>query len=383
LLRQWQSDDRAPHATIFGTIVDETTRRPIPTARVFSKEASAGTDDQGRFALIVSRASTWGSRGVPLWIEADGHASGQVQVPFEGTIKAVDRTIALRRDVPFFGTVVDPAGRPVPGAVVQAHVHRDLVVLGGLDPKEFTGGSHGTFQVQTDRQGRFSFNGIPPTDSRRPIFLNVSHPAYQAESLDVQAPTDSSSPTLVRLKPGCTVEGVVVDNRGQPIREACVEVRDLRRGGSRHTAHTDREGRYHFRNVKPGPWRIVVQSERHAAIWAMVVAGRERPVQNQLVLEPGGCIIGRVVDQEGKPVGDASVGWVDPIASDGSPDRALELQNMTVTGSDGTFRIGPLPPGEHQLTALIESPRLTGKASAKVNRVDLVITLTPDPTGGR
>ena len=72
--------------------------------------------------------------------------------------------VDLRRDVPFFGKVVDHEGKPVEGAEVQARVPRALMVLGDTKPEDF-GSRHGFFQVRTDSQGRFSFQGVPASDS--------------------------------------------------------------------------------------------------------------------------------------------------------------------------------------------------------------------------
>ena len=55
------------------------------------------------------------------------------------------------------------------------------------------------------------------------------------------------------------------------------------------------------------------------------------------------------------------------------------IGRITCTALDGTFRLGPLPPGEFHLTGLAESPRRLGKVWAKANQTDAVIRVEPDP----
>jgi len=158
LLREWFAKEKLPSVTIRGTVVDEANQQPIPFPRIFADDAIAPADEHGRFELKV-RKKAGASRGISLWVEADGHASGEFVVK-----QNEDLRIALRRDVPFFGKVVDHEGKPVEGAEVRARMHRALILLGDTKPEEFRGGSHGVFQVRTDREGRFSFQGVPDSD---------------------------------------------------------------------------------------------------------------------------------------------------------------------------------------------------------------------------
>ena len=129
-----------------------------PVPRVFADETIASSDKDGRFELTVRKKAE--AKGVSLWIEADGHASGEVLVRSDDPLQVV-----LRRDVPFFGKVVDQDGKPVFGAEVRASIPAALTVLGDLKLEELRIGNGGIFQVRTDRDGRFSFQGMPDTDS--------------------------------------------------------------------------------------------------------------------------------------------------------------------------------------------------------------------------
>ena len=82
-----------------------------------------------------------------------------------------------------------------------------------------------TFAVLTDSQGRFSFAGLPALDPECPPNLGVTHPEFQAiRWLDLEIAIDPRTSPLITLEPGCTVSGVVVNRRGDPVSAAFVRI---------------------------------------------------------------------------------------------------------------------------------------------------------------
>ena len=45
---------------------------------------------------------------------------------------------------------------------------------------------------------------------------------------------------------------------------------------------------------------------------------------------------------------------------------------------DGTFRLGPLPKGTYQITAIVDPPRATATATGATNDENLLLELKPD-----
>ena len=83
----------------------------------------------------------------------------------------------------------------------------------------------GTFAVLTDSQGRFSFAGLPAHNPNPLINLGVKHPEFLAISwTDLEVAIDSKTSPMIVMEPGCTVSGVVVNRRGDPISGASVRV---------------------------------------------------------------------------------------------------------------------------------------------------------------
>jgi len=116
----------------------------------------------------------------------------------------------------------------------------------------------------------------------------------------------------------------------------------------------------------------VVQSPSHAALSRDVLVG-EVLSSHQFILEHGGYITGKVVVEDLKPISGAAVGWAQPASAGGQDDRIHGLSAMTATAEDGSFRLGPLPPGEFQITAMADSPRRMGKVAVRVGGAKVIM----------
>lgn len=354
-LYEQRQRDQGPRIQITGEVQDGGSGKGIEGAKVYTEGWLTHTDAAGRFVLETPASAR---AIVKVQLEAVGYARGVISVNgFDPTAR-----IALSREVPFDGLVIDPQGQPIAGAVVRAHTTgRD----GGLG-----------FEVLSDVHGRFSIRGVPV--SNRPLSVRVTHPQYQTEYVSRVEPSFVDS-FVVRLKPGCTVQGIVVDENGVPQRGVDVQLRRRSSAEYEHSMLTDVQGRFRFDNVTPGSWVALIQPDGYAAVHGPLVASLERGVENQYVVRPGTFISGKVLGVDGKPVEGAAVGWVIPYGSDSVLEVALGLGPMTATSADGTFRLGPLPHGRFQITGVAEGPRRRGGAVATAYQSDVVIRLEPDP----
>lgn len=367
-LRESERAGRAPEVQVEGTVHVAATGQPLAEARVFTRDAVTRADALGRFTLRARPGQQVGS--VRVYAEADGFAYSQlVALPAEPAPLA----FRLVREKRLDGRVVDPDGKPVAGALVRAWVDRAGVARDVPERLLLAGGAGNAeiLVMRTDDRGRFSFRGVP-SEGRSPT-VDVFHPRFQTG----RAASVAGSPLVVTLQPGCTVAGSVVDEQGKPVPLARVQIRRPEERGDELLDLTDADGRFRFGSAGPGRWDVLVQPGRYAALFAPVVASPGHAVENQFVVGPGAYVRGKVVDKDGTPVDGCWVGWVEPVSS-GLP----ELGRMTTTASDGTFRLGPLPPGEYRITGLASSPGRLGKVLVKANQSDAVIRLEAHPIDG-
>jgi hypothetical protein len=154
---------------------------------------------------------------------------------------------------------------------------------------------------------------------------------------------------LVALQAGATVTGVVTDEKTKsPIAAASVLL--VPNDGALSAsvvAATDDRGRFAFKSVTPGTYRVFAQDagyvRREAS--APVVVGAAAPREIAIVLTPMGVITGRVVDQNGVPASRVFVRAV----SNGETSTAR-------TNDLGEYRLFDLPPGAYIVSAERYSP---------------------------
>ena len=149
------------------------------------------------------------------------------------------------------------------------------------------------------------------------------------------------------------------------------------RGRSRLQTETDRDGRYTFDELEPGPYRMTVQKAGYVpldgstipTLW--VVAGQAAEVMT-VSLQKGGVITGRILDSLGEPMVDISVRAVKPGAA---IDRMSEANR---TNDLGEFRLFGLAPGRYMVVA---SPRPFGTDALSRTMVSSTFFPgTPDPS---
>ncbi len=177
----------------------------------------------------------------------------------------------------------------------------------------------------------------------------------------------------VKLQPGTSIGGTVVDPDGKPIAGVSVEVM-RRKGGtkldtnqntrlgtwlaSRKTAViTGKDGKWQINNVPAGNdlefrFHIVHPEYITASRWQdmgemKVTTKQLRNKTAKLALQPGIQITGTVVDSLGNPVEDALIVWGDrPYWQQGSQE--------TKTNAKGEFKTQAQPEGEIRLTVVAE-----------------------------
>ena len=253
--------------------------------------------------------------------------------------------------------VLDPDGKPLPGANVHAGIW--------TDEKDFT---H-TQDRLTDAAGAARVE-LPKTfkilrlwASKDPfvtMFVNW-------EQAELSTFTEFPAEYTVRLESPTQAAGRVVDVQGQPIAGAKVEVRvanDPRPAGDdgrvRYTLKdtavvTDAAGRWAANNVPNHPeveLAVLVSHPDYVGDTFWRDPPRGGPPMSQyrdgsatLTLKSGVVVTGRVTDPDGKPVKDA-------VVIHGEDPYAMNARMDFLTDADGRFRLPALVPHGTTLTVI-------------------------------
>ncbi len=170
------------------------------------------------------------------------------------------------------GVVINSVGGdPVP----RCHLTASLTGRMGSGNRQFPAPSNG---FDCDARGRFTVS-VPSAGSWR---LTVSARGFVSQAFDEHQGIYSSAIVLTaeaptkeiefRLSPEATIVGLVLDEAGEPVRNAQVSLQNVPpqspggvqpAGNTRGGARTDDRGMYELANLSPGEYRLMV----HAQPW--------------------------------------------------------------------------------------------------------------------
>ena len=282
---------------------------PVGGAELTGDGASlAVSDARGEFEIAhVARALTLTVRA-PGFLPATRAVSPSEHGPFDVTLRRAEGRLG--------GDVVDDRGAPVSAARVE--------IAAPPMPARW---------VTTDRAGHFDAEALGPG----PYRVVVTHADFAPATFDAVTP---SSDARFPLAPGGGIDGDVRDARlgGVP---AGLRL-ELSSGGGKRQLLPVQAGRFSATALPAGRATLTASAPGYVTLTREidVVAG-ERPhdvtVRDvRLELERGGSVTGRVRDDHGDAVADATVAVAGQRARS---DR------------DGNFRVDGVPPGRARVTA--------------------------------
>nr|MDJ0976817.1 carboxypeptidase regulatory-like domain-containing protein [Planctomycetota bacterium] len=287
-----------------------------------------------------------------------------------------DARLELTRGRAIDGTARDRSGAPAAGAVLE------LV----MNDRSWWA-QRQSYRTPTDDAGRFRFVGIPP--DAEVLQVRVVHDDRYAPVQPTAVPAGASGVELT-LTRAASIQGVVVERDGTPVRDARVVVwaakGDVPYGAVAHdkTVTTDRDGRFEATGLHPDVrWWLRVRrvgqgaSDYLVTLREGVLAG-DAPVR--LVLERAVAIHGRVELPEGRSI--------ESFGVEAKPaDANAPLSHRTTRARGGTtrFLLDELRPGRYRLTF---DPGVAYKVPAPIEvdapADDVVVKLEPAlPVRGR
>ncbi|MBW7474867.1 carboxypeptidase regulatory-like domain-containing protein [Paenibacillus oenotherae] len=257
------------------------------------------------------------------------------------------------------GRVTDPAGSPIPPAVVK--------IINGNESIRGIGQSSadGTYFIDNLPAGTLSVIGSAPNFSNA-IRGAALAPGEQVTGLDL----------ILIPDPGAVSGQITNSVTGQPIGGADVEIRILNASGiSIASVSTSPFGNFLFTGLQPGTYTIIARADGFASNTVGAVVISNETVSASIALLPAfGQLAGRITDSKGMSI-TANNTEIKLYTIDGA---LLETQ---FSDSDGNFLISNLTPGEYILTVV--SPGYTSLstgvtiANGLTTPVHAVLTLQP------
>lgn len=266
------------------------------------------------------------------------------------------------------GRVVDAAGRPAAFALVRAEPAGE-----GLHPRVAT---------EADETGRFVLPGLDAGAHTVSAELEGHAPARAAAEA-------GAGELVLRLRPAAVLAGRVVGPDGAAVPSFTVAVlrRDgLRREVVRSASVLDPEGRFAVGDLEPGRYLVTAEASALAGgpeLEAEAVAPPARPSPLTLTLGRGGVIVGQVISSaDRRPLEHARVTLEGSL---GGGSSAVPTARSAITGADGRFELGGVPPGDRSILVAAYKCHLRIVSGLRVapgaTVGPLVVDLTPTREG--
>jgi len=248
----------------------------------------------------------------------------------EGAEIPEEHTFRLEKSVAIGGVVTDPKGKPLAGVVVSVNgLTRDPV--GQVIPMRYDA-------PITGEDGRWSTQRVPVSFSQ--LNFALTHPKFMPAEFD-QAEGDDSTTGITRqallsrsatmvMQPGIAIEGMVTDNKSQPVQGARVTfLTTVEEQSFRSESRTDDSGKFRFVATRLGDGAVTIEASGLAPAERtfQVAEGLEAML---FELRPGRLLRGRVTDEKGEPVAGAQI---QPMGWGGKTQLAWRGR----TDSDGRF----------------------------------------------
>lgn len=320
--------------------------KPAPGARVFRNWVDVTTDENGRFRIEGLSAGK---------IELHAIVDGSDAAPLDTEVVIPESPTETEHDL------VLPRGLILTGRVVDGSTGQGVENVGvGFTPKPEPGQTptYFGFAEKTKADGRFRIV-VPP--GRGTLNLQAVPTAFgQPEQRAVGQPADPNFSRDAAGKAGQTVEvaafrlirgGVVVlrivDTDGRPVANAQVDVRDLSRGFNPAPGRSDADGRYEVTGLSPEYDTVidVIAADKALGTTVEVPGTAAKPLEVRL--QSLASLIGRVLDEEGKPIAGPVLHLYRDVQYPGDSHRSfgISVGTLNAVKDDGSYAFDRLIPG--------------------------------------
>jgi hypothetical protein len=344
--------------TFRGIVVERESGRPIAAAEIrvgivdrYGTPPVAVTDAAGRFDLQVPALESWAS------VRARGY--GPLSFPLSRDHASRERALRLElgRGASLGVEVRDPEGRPVSdiwvrveAAGVQVAVDEGLWVR---SPDEVR------WDVMTDAAGRAELSDLSvsvPLD----LSLYRGNAVRYIEPVALELTAGARREVRIELTRGTRVVGSVVDPQGEGVPGIYLGLGTQLRLNARAyhlaaTAITGAQGEFVFEDVPAGQWQVRGQgwTEENREVFVVgksfQIASGASEIRLTLAAFRDLFIEGQVLRADGQPAREIRVFSL--AEGENVGNDSME------TDASGRFRLGPLPPGWHRISAGLQVAR--------------------------
>jgi protocatechuate 3,4-dioxygenase beta subunit len=387
---------------ISGRVIDGGSGKPVVGANVAVNGIACGKSGfDGRFEVGgVPRDWHELMDTITIWAESDGYldASEALAPPSDKAVAATTPVvIKLRRREAFegiHGIIRDGRGAAVAGARVWIEMPGSSYSLSSLLVESRS-------EVHTDGDGGFSI-AVPVKMGVSEFEVAASHRRCgKGRSAPLRRPgAEQDWPSVeIRLSPGGILEGRVTEAGASPIAGARIEARrDIQLDGPEAflseliprsdaaKTYSSKDGSYRFRRIEHGNYLVEARATGYVTRTLGPVPLGEGATVLDFVLDRGGILKGRVVDNEGKPLAGIEVVAFTDVRTSGDrqfpPDDSMasigaQGRTSAKTDASGNYELTLLPEGEFCLLARAAGYDRTTISSAIPDRPVPDMVLTP------
>lgn len=322
-----------------GLVVDIATNAPI-TGAIVTVQDQAGvkktgvTDATGAYAIHGIALRRKGEAN--LNVEAEGYARiNNEKASIQDGVMTNGVDFALEKNGRVEGIVTDIDGQPVANASVHVRKRQSAQTPVGNIIGSIT---------QSGPDGRFVVDNVTPADECYLVGTHSKHLESNSELFRVSSGEVVRDLTL-ELRRGGSIEGIVVDDRGQPLADVIVAVQDERMGdidpaSLSNNTRTDASGTFRLGSIEPGEATLIAAKAGYLRTEKSGIQVVEDSASQgvELRLVQGAFFSGVVTDTQGQPIVGATVEILD-TSSD-----MRRLTEKTDTNGFYTFdNLGPDP----------------------------------------
>lgn len=282
------------------SVIDMHTGHPLPLSdldiEINDQHLKRQTNDEGRCKLKLDQPNLELLR---IEVFKRGYVAMVLCFRPKATGIPIPPTFELRLEqgIQIGGIVQTDNNTPVSGARVK------IDVLGYMQYASIIERTQNRIVCTTDAEGRWACHILP--ELSRDVLVDLEHNVYVRSSQEnIPIVALKSGDHVLRVQPGLSLSGMVLNLNGLPIVDATLSL-----GKNRHQAEqrtTDAQGMFRFNKLKPRQQLLTVIAEGYAQDVKVVDLEKDRD-DIVFTLVPGRPKQFRIVDVNGTPILGASV----------------------------------------------------------------------------